>query len=268
VRLGNAPEPGRVYRFLWRRLIASGVNTFVPNSRFIERELLAHGIDPQKCHVVHNTVPHRDHPWASSLRVPGRVIFVGQIIPLKGLDLLLEAIAQLVAGGLDVSLDVVGATDRWESPAYAGYRDEVMRRASQPDLRGRVRFLGHREDVPRLLAEASVHCMPSRPEQKEGFAVALLEAKRSGLPSVVTACGALPEMVRHAVDGWICDDATPAALAAGLHRFLSDTEAGKRAGEAARQAERAYSRHRFVSEWREVFAKPHGHPAPVTAPHG
>ena len=100
VRLGNAPEPGTFYRWLWR-VLTTGVDQFVSNSRFIERELLAHGIDRRKSRVVFNTVPHRAEPWVSRPRVAGRVVFVGQIIPLKGLDLLLDAIATLAAEGID-----------------------------------------------------------------------------------------------------------------------------------------------------------------------
>lgn len=266
VRLGNAPEPGPFYRALWR-VLASAVDRFVPNSRFIEQALLAHGIDNRQTRVVFNTVPHRNAPWIPRPRVPGRVVFVGQIIPLKGVDLLLEAAARLRAEGVALTLDIVGATDRWEPPSFEGYRDTVMARASRPDLAGCVRFLGQREDVPGVLAEASVHCMPSRPEQKEGFAVALLEAKRSGLPSVVTACGALPEMVRHREDGWVCAEATVDALADGLRHFLTNPDAARRAGELAHLAERAYSHDRFASAWREVFSEGAAHPAPVVVPH-
>ena len=103
------------------------------------------------------------------------------------------------------------------------------------------------------MAAASVHCQPSRPEQKEGFAVVALEAKRSGLPSVVTMSGALPEMVTHLVDGWICPEVTPEALAEGLSYFIADEERARRAGEHARNRERQYSHERFASAWAAVF---------------
>jgi glycosyltransferase involved in cell wall biosynthesis len=122
-----------------------------------------------------------------------------------------------------------------------------------PEFAGRVRLLGSREDVPALMAAASVHCQPSRPEQKEGFAVVALEAKRSGLPSVVTMSGALPEMVTHLVDGWVCRDVTPELIAEGLRYFLSDVDRARRAGEAARSQERLYSHERFASAWATVL---------------
>src|SRR5262249_26281536 len=186
------------------------------------------------------------HQWQPRRAIPGRVIFVGQIIPPKGVDVLLDALATLRRRNVDMTLDVVGDIDAWEHPGYAGYRARVRLRAQEPDLAGCVRFLGLREDVPTLMAYASVHCLPSRGVQKEGFTVTTLEAKRAGLPSVVTSSGALPEMVRHTIDGWICRDETAEAIAEGLEYFLSDPDRARRAGEAARASERVYNRSRFA----------------------
>ena len=254
LRLGNAPESERFYRYLWRHVIDHCVDQYAPNSRFIEQELLGHGIPVRKSRVIYNTVPRRSQVWHPRQPVAGRVIFVGQIIPPKGVDLLLEAIAELRRFNVGVTLDIVGDIDGWEHPGYAGYRSGVRARAERPDLAGCVRFLGLREDVPALLATASVHCLPSRPEQKEGFTVTTLEAKHAGLPSVVTQSGALPEMVRHTIDGWVCSEATAPAIAAGLEYFLSDPERARRAGEEARAWERAFNPTRFASEWGDVFA--------------
>jgi glycosyltransferase involved in cell wall biosynthesis len=254
LRLGNAPEPGRFYGFLWRSLVDRCVDHYAPNSKFIQRELLAHGIDPAKTRVIYNTVPHRDIEWRPRDPVPGRIIYVGQIIPPKGVDVLLDAVGLIVQQGFDVTLDVVGVIDGWESPSYEGYREGIRRRACAADLVDRVRFLGQREDVPALMAQAAVHCVPSRPEQKEGFTVVTLEAKRAALPSVVTQSGALPEMVRHTLDGWICSDVTPAAIAEGLLYFLCNPERARRCGDAALASERMYNRERFSAAWAEVFS--------------
>jgi glycosyltransferase involved in cell wall biosynthesis len=254
LRLGNAPEPGRFYELLWRHVIDRCVDQYVPNSQFIQQELLAHGVAPAKSRVVYNTVPHRPDEWQRQQPRAGHVLYVGQIIPQKGVDLLVEAIALLRRRGMDATLDVVGDIEGWEHPSFAGYRAGVRIRAQQPDLEGAVRFLGVRDDVPVLMATASVHCLPSRPEQKEGFTVVTLEAKRAGLPSVVTRSGALPEMVRHTVDGWICSEVTAESIAEGLAYFLADTDRARRAGDEARASERAYNRARFVLEWADVFA--------------
>ena len=71
---------------------------------------------------------------------------------------------------------------------------------------------------------------------------------------MVTQSGALPEMVRHTVDGWVCAETTADAIAEGLAYFLTDPDRAVRAGEEARASERAYNRPRFASEWAEVFS--------------
>lgn len=256
MRLGNAPEPGRFYRFLWRWLVDPFVDRFVCNSAFTERELLKHGVPEGKVAMVYNTAPRR-RPVPSATRPtrdPHRIVYVGQIIPEKGLDILFDAVGILIARGTPATLDVVGAIDGWIAPAYEGFRDGLLQRAASPDLAGRVRFLGWREDVSEILHGGAVHCCPSHPRQREAFGVVILEAKLAGVPSVVTPVGALPELVEHRVDGWVAADATATALADGLQYFLDNPGAAERAGEAALASVARFARDSFQNEWRKALA--------------
>ena len=258
-RLGTAPPPGRFYRHLWRWGVDPVVDRYVANSPFTRRELMAHGIDGDKIETIENMAPRRaSYAAAEGERIPGRVIFVGQTIPGKGLDLLLDAIGQLRSRGVDATLDVVGAVDGWEAPEYRGHRAALRERASRPDLAGAVNFLGFSEHVPALLGRASVHCCPSLPELREGFGLVVLEAKLAGLPSVVTPSGNLPDMIDHDRDGWLCTRTDAAAISEGLERFLTHPELLAAAGRAARQSAERYNDHRFASAWARVFAgEPH-----------
>jgi len=254
-RLGNAPATGRFYRFLWQRVIDRLVDQFVANSSFTHRELLAYGIAPAKVEMIPNMPSRRAQPWsAEGPKIPDRVIFVGQIIPEKGLDLLLDAIAIVRARGTDATLDIVGDMDGWEAPAYRGHRASLRERADRQDLAGSVHFLGWREDVPLLLNRASLHCCPSRPEQREAFGNVVLEAKLSGLPSIVTPSGDLPELVAHKRDGWVCEDATAEAIAQALEYFLTRPATLEAAGEAALSSAERYTEDRFAAAWARVFA--------------
>jgi glycosyltransferase involved in cell wall biosynthesis len=253
-RLGNAPAPGRFYHLLWRYIINPFVDSFVVNSNFTGRELLAVGIPADKVETIPNMAGRRTTRWnANGPRIPGRVIFVGQIIPEKGLDLLLDAVALLRGRGVDATLDVVGDIDGWEAPAYLGHRAALRERAGRADLTGAVNFLGWREEVPALMSRASVHGCPSRLEQREAFGNVVLEAKVSGLPSVVTPSGNLPEMVAHQSDGWVCARVDPEALAEGLAFFLTRPDELARASRAARASADSYSEERFATAWIRVF---------------
>jgi glycosyltransferase involved in cell wall biosynthesis len=254
LRLGEAPNPDRFYRRLWRWIINPLVDRFVCNSKFTQQQLLAHGISAKKVSYIYNTVPaRRDQIPADIERDSAKVIYVGQIIPEKGLDLLLDAIGILANRQYDVRLDIAGQIEGWGAPAYAGHREQLLARAEQPDLHGRVRFLGWREDVPALLAGAAIHCCPSRPEIREGFGVVNIEAKQAGLPSVVFATGALPELITHRVDGWVCLEVSAQALAEGLEYFLSDPARLAEAGRRARASLERFSHKQFAEKWRSVF---------------
>jgi hypothetical protein len=241
---------------LWRHAINPLVDHFVANSDYTRRELLAHGISPDKVTVIANVLGRRRGSWnPRAERIPGRVIFVGQIIPEKGLAVLLDAIAILRAGGIDATLDVVGDMDGWEAPAARGHRASLKERAGRADLDGAVSFLGWSEQVPELMGRASLHCCPSRPEQREAFGNVVLEAKVSGLPSVVTPSGDLPELVAHRVDGWVCTETTAEAVAEGLQHFLRCPDELARAGRAALASAERYSAQRFTAAWHAVFAE-------------
>ena len=255
--VANAPAIGPFYRRLWRWVVNPFVDQFVCNSSFTERELLACGIPARKVSYVYNCAPTRASPLVDCPhRDPGKIIYVGQIIPEKGIDLLLEAVSLVVLRGHDVRLDVVGEINGTVPPAYASFRERLLARAKQPDLAGRTKFLGWREDVPALLATAAIHCCPSRPEIREGFGLVSIEAKLAGLPSVVFPSGALPELIRHREDGWICSEVTAEGLAEGIEYFLDDRDRLERAGRTARASAARFSRGRFQDGWLQVFSVP------------
>jgi glycosyltransferase involved in cell wall biosynthesis len=256
-RLGNAPDEGTFYRKVWRWGIDPFVTRFVCNSAFTARELLAHGVRADKVSIIYNCPPRRaEARGGSTEHHEGSVIYVGQLIPGKGLDLLLDAVAIVARRRPEVSLDVVGDLEAWEPAAWQGYRAGLLARAAKADLAGRVRFLGHREDVPALMAGAAVHCFPSRPSIREGFGLVSLEAKEAGIPSVVFATGALPEVIEHRRDGWVCGEATAEGLAAGLDYFLADPRRRAAAGSAARASLERFSREKFAAAWWAVFENP------------
>ena len=93
------------------------------------------------------------------------------------------------------------------------------------------------------------------PEQREGFGVVTIEAKQAGIPSVVFPTGALPELIEHGRDGWVCRAVTAEALADGVAYFLSDPERLARAARAARDSLARFSRDRFAVAWWSIFER-------------
>ncbi|MFK0195519.1 glycosyltransferase [Kitasatospora sp. NPDC090308] len=142
---------------------------------------------------------------------------VGNLTAKKDQATLLAAFAMLRGREPDARLVLVGS-----GPLEA----ELRARAGDGVL-----FAGTRADVPELLPGWDVFCLSSR---QEGLPVALMEAMASGLPSVVTGVGGVPEILDDGVEGRLVPPGDPAALAAALGE-LTGPGARERMGAAARR---------------------------------
>lgn len=233
--------PGRGH---WlERLAARNRPDFaVCNSRFT-REALA-GVDPGiPAEVVYCPVeiPVRaEAPEALRREVRAAlgcapdatvVVQVSRMERWKGHELHLAALARLRdLPGWECWL--VGGAQRAEEVAYV---EELRALAERGGIAGRVRFLGHRDDVRRLLAAADIHCQPN--QGPEPFGIGFVEAFGAGLPVVTTAMGGAMEVVDGS-SGILVPPADPAALAEALRGLMEDPErrAALGAGGVARAA--------------------------------
>ncbi len=116
-----------------------------------------------------------------------RVLYLGRLHPHKGLHLLVQALGEARAGGLDAQLTVAGAGRR-------RYQRSVAVLADRVGLADRVCFLGHVDGEQRsgLLEKTDVLVLPSR---SENFGFAPAEAMAAGIPVVITENVGLAELV-------------------------------------------------------------------------
>lgn len=166
---------------------------------------------------------------------------VGSIEPRKGLRTLLRALA--AAEHRNLSLFVIGATPPWARR----YEREVRELASRLADPARVRFLGFRDDVRRLLAAFDLLVSAAHDEP---FGTTILEGMAAGLPTVVTDSGGSPEACVHESTGLVAADRSAESLALALDRLASDAELRRRMGESGRH--RVMERFRFA-HWAETF---------------
>ncbi|MBY0458826.1 MAG: glycosyltransferase family 4 protein, partial [Gemmataceae bacterium] len=101
-------------------------------------------------------------------------------------------------------------------------------------IAGRVRFLGHRSDVRRLMASADVHCQPNT--GPEPFGLAYVEALGAGLPVVASGFGGAAEIITPAC-GVLTTPGDPGAVAAALRELIANP--GRRAELGAAGPDRA-----------------------------
>jgi D-inositol-3-phosphate glycosyltransferase len=222
-------------------------------------ELARMGADPARVAVVPcgvDTARFRPHGPADP-RPPGvqRVLTVGRLVPRKGVDDVIAALADVPAA----ELVVAGGPDRSaleRDPAVQRLRTHARRCgvAERIDWRGSVA----REHMPALLRSADV--VVATPWY-EPFGIVPVEAAACGVPVVASAVGGMLDTVVDGVTGLHVPPRSPAALAGALRRLLDDPAARAERGRAA--ARRAHQRY----GWGRIAAQTLGAYEEVVAPH-
>jgi glycosyltransferase involved in cell wall biosynthesis len=168
------------------------------------------------------------------------VVCVSRLWREKGVETAVRAVPRLERGAV---LALVG-----DGPLER----ELGELAARLGVRERVRVLGLRDDVERLLAAADVSIVPS--SWDEAFGQAVAESMAAGKPVVVTRSGAMPSIVGGA--GLVVPKKDPDALAHAVNRLLADAALRARLGAEARARARAhYDLPRWVDRMLAVYAR-------------
>lgn len=221
--------------FFQGRVLARFVGRYVAVSDDIAARLARRLRWPaKKIEVIHNGVSldRFARPVDPALRAQlagrtERIVFltVARLDEQKGHDVLLRAAARIPEARF------VLAGDGPERP-------RLEREAHDLGLGEQVAFLGHREDVPDLLAASDAFVLPSL---YEGTPLAVLEAMAAGKPVISSAIHGTDELVVDGETGLLVPPRDPEALAATLRRILDDPSLRARLGVAARErAERRF----------------------------
>ena len=190
-------------------------------SESVRESLLATGIPESRIRLIPNGITdpgpvdrYRFDGWPEDAFV---VCGVGRLEHVKGFDLLIDAVA-MVADDLP-RLRVAIAGDGRD-------REDLERKIVAHGLSERIRLLGFRDDMPRVMAASDALCMPSR---TEGLPYALLEAGIAGLRIVATRVGGLERLLEHRATAYLTDPESAASVADGLR--WAATEEARRAAE-------------------------------------
>jgi glycosyltransferase involved in cell wall biosynthesis len=164
----------------------------------------------------------------AGLRTPAEDVVILQasrMEPWKGHRVLIEALGSLQATG-GWTCWIAGGAQRPHEEAHLA---ELYALAQRLGIAHRVRFLGHRDDVPALMAAADVLCQPNR--GPEPFGIAFVEGMHARLPIVATALGGAREIVDAAVGVLVPPD-DPPALGEALRAMIDDPALRARLGAA------------------------------------
>jgi glycosyltransferase involved in cell wall biosynthesis len=120
------------------------------------------------------------------------------------------------------------------------------------ELSGCVHLLGHRDDVPAVLASLTALVLPSTAH--EGIPQIILQAQAMGRPVVGSRVGGLPEVIEHEVNGLLVEPRDPTALAAALTRLLKEPDFAQRLGaQALTSAREHYGVERMADRLEELY---------------
>ncbi|MDZ7910284.1 MAG: glycosyltransferase family 4 protein [Rhodococcus sp. (in: high G+C Gram-positive bacteria)] len=144
-----------------------------------------------------------------------RIVLVGRLSPRKGTDVALEALANLVEQGLDVSIALCGDT----YPGYEWFEDDLRRRAARDDLNGRVQFCGYITNVRDYLEMADIVIVPSIAEPFGNVAV---EAQLAARPVVASNVQGLAEIIDDGRTGLLCPAGDHVKIAEAVLMLVKD----------------------------------------------
>lgn len=134
-----------------------------------------------------------------------------RLAPWKGQHVAIEALASLPAATLVIAGDALfGEQD---------YAADLRAQAERLGVADRVRFLGHRADVPLLMQAVDVMVHPS--VAPEPFGRTLVEAMAARVPVIATDAGAAPDILDHGACGTLVPPGDAGALAAALDHMLA-----------------------------------------------
>jgi glycosyltransferase involved in cell wall biosynthesis len=245
------------WRFPLRYFVNRLADVFRVPSLSAKRKLLQEGVAADRiwhlpaCVDTDRFRPHSDEQMKSALGLSGKevVLFIGRLVPQKGVVQLLEAFAGVAKERPSATLVFAG-----DGP-LAG---ELKARSLAEGLGERVVFLGptHYDTIERVHSISDVTVLPSIPTRnwEEQFGFALVEAMASGKPVIGTVSGAMPEIVRPGVDGLLVSPGSPEGLYGAISRVLSDENLRERMGAAARaKAEANYSCSSIALDMEEMY---------------
>jgi len=187
---------------------------------------------------------------------PPRILFAGNLVPTKGVDVLLRAVAELQRRGVACQLKILG-----EGAA----RSELETLARELGITPRITWapFAPQAQMPAEYGTSTVTVLPSR-GQAEGLGLTLVEALMAGSAVVGTPAGGIPEVVLHERTGLISRDGDAQDLATQIQRLLIDVPLRERLTRAGKEhVLRNHSPNTAIGRFLEIYDAVADHRSPA-----
>jgi L-malate glycosyltransferase len=245
VRIGSRRElnPDKTaWQIRLQRLAYRFATKVVANSPAARQILESEGVSPASIAVIPNGLDlaaYLDRPPRTEIRT---VLTVANLRREKDHETLIDAASVLVRTQPELTFQFAG-----DGPE----RQRLEERARAREVASHIEFLGHREDVPDLLAAADAFVLPSR---SEAFPNGVIEAMAAGLPIVASAVGGMVNLIESGRTGLLVPPGDPEALLLALTSLIEKPAWAADLGRAARQeVQHHYSFDRMLASFEELY---------------
>lgn len=201
-------------------------------------------------YVVHNAVPPSFIDAAAVAPFPPSrdldVLFVGNLVALKGVDVLIRAWASVLTEAPQARLTIAG---------HGPLANELPELANSLGIGHAIKFVGRqsRAELPVLYRRARVLAVPSR---TEALGVVILEGQLSGAAIVASNVGGIPEVVKHGETGLLVPADNPELLARALLELLNNAEyRDSLAAAGTKQVEELFTAEHIGDQYLELYRR-------------
>ncbi len=238
------------YAYLGRWVL--GRVKVIAQSETNKRDMVRCGIPSSNLVVVqHARVdPNLFRPTVPKSTAVFNVLYVGRIVPQKGLHILAEASNILVnrLGVCNVIFTVIGPVGGFGINGTTGYYKRVLHYIYEHSLTAHYKFMGHIpiNELIDAYSRANVYVLPST---QDAFPFSVIEAQMCGTPVIGTRSGGMVEMIKDGVTGFLIPVEDPVTLAEKLEFLYSHPEECDKMGANAREwAVSRFSTRTFADE--------------------
>ncbi|EJG06788.1 glycosyl transferase group 1 [Methanofollis liminatans DSM 4140] len=174
-----------------------------------------------------------------------KIIYVGSLLPIKGVKYLIKAMQILHPTNPDIHLTIVGD---------GSDRRSLEQMVHEYALVQNISFVGKlpHKDIPQWLCNNNILVLPSN---SEGMPNVLLEAMAAGLPVVATNVGGIPDIIKNKRNGYLVEPKNPQEIAEKIQYLINNSQMRKIISEQNKMDSQRYNWNNIVQNLDSLYSK-------------
>ena len=237
---------GYAFEPLYMRLLSK--SDVITISRSTKADMVAHGFDQNKIHIISEGITIRGIDTLSEARKSNKpmVLSIGSLRPMKRVDHVVRAFE--IAKETIPDLELIIAGDASGPSGIA-----LCAQITKSNFKNSIQVLGRVDERQKAALLRASHILAVT-SVREGWGLVVTEANSQGTPAAVYNVPGLRDSVRHNETGWICAENTPKSLAATIVAALQDAKAYRRCQAAAWDWSKEITFDRSYSDFRKAVS--------------